>query len=543
MTPQEYFLSHSLNEEYIKKNFAVTYSEDTIHIPIYGLDKKLLYFKHRHLVGDVKFSFDTGNHPALFCGHKVAKYEWLVLCEGEPDAMRLWQEGIPAVTGTSGVQTMGIKLLEPLKGKEVYICLDTDEAGKSAVSKYCEMLSILGAAPKVLILPQAFKDVSEFFTQGGTKEAFEELMINALSYKEWKKANQPFHFTVEKMTDIIGEKMPPEEWLINNVIPSEGFVFFVGAEATGKSFYTLTIADSIATGKPWLGQFLVKKSTKILFIDKENTRRRTKNRLRGLGITKESGDKMFRIKFPQYFQLEANEQEAKEPGNDGFSGIAHMASELVKEEKIGLIIVDSFADVMIGNENAAGDVQKFFDGFRQLFPGATVLVLHHENKPSQGVVRTASQKMRGSSNIAAQIVCGFRVQAIPKTTNEFFLEQMKAGDAEKMKPFKVKLVAVPDPEDYSITDKKTLVSKIEYGGEYMDEEGKILEAKEIIESLFSDNVTMTRQDLLSNLMTHSNGEISQRSAERAVKQLVENGILEKQRTGREMSYIWVDNDD
>ena len=105
MTPQEYFQSHSLNEEYIKKNFAVTWDENKITIPIYGEDKKLLYCKYRHLTGDTKFTFDKGGHPALFPIYKILDLDSVVLCEGEPDTMRLWQEGIPAVTATSGVKT------------------------------------------------------------------------------------------------------------------------------------------------------------------------------------------------------------------------------------------------------------------------------------------------------------------------------------------------------------------------------------------------------------------------------------------------------
>lgn len=540
MNYKEYLTDHSLDEAFITKNFGVQLSEDTITIPIYGVDKKLLYCKYRHLKGEAKFTFDKGGHPAIFCLHKVKNKEWIVLAEGEPDVMRLWQEGIPAVTATAGVKTFNTELAKPLANKEVFVCLDNDEAGQKEVRKYCDVLESVGATPLVVSLPEAFKDVSVFFTQGGTKELFEQIMGEALPFKEWKKAHQKEEYKIETMFDVKSEQMSPEAWLIDKVIPAEGFVFIVGAEATGKSFYTLTIANALCSGKPWLGHFAVKKMSKVLFIDKENTRRRTQNRLRGLGITDEAAKGMFRLKYAQYFQLEAGEGEESV---DGFSEFAHQASELVKDEGIGLVIIDSFADIMVGNENAAGDVQKFFDGFRQLFPNVAILVLHHDNKPQAGVTRTSSQRMRGSSNIAAQIVVGFRSTAIPKTKTEFALEQIKAGDMEKMNPFKVKLIVETDPVYDGIGERKTLVTDVVYQGEYFDEQGKIVLAKDAIADLFTENPTMLRQEIIDGVMASNGGDVSPRSIATALKQMVDDEVLEIQKDGRKSRYMWLGEDE
>jgi predicted HTH transcriptional regulator len=167
---------------------------------------------------------------------------------------------------------------------------------------------------------------------------------------------------------------------------------------------------------------------------------------------------------------------------------------------------------------------------RALFPTQAVLVLHHENKPSQGVSRTSSQRVRGSTNITAQLVSGFRVFAVPKTNNEFVLEQFKAGDSEKLKPFKVELVTKPlvyNPD-------KTYVSEIKWNGEYYDEEGKAELAEELIMGFFDENPTATRKEILQYCTDNA---ISGRTADRVIRDMVEDGKLEKIRNGMSISYI------
>lgn len=525
MTPQEYFDSHSLNSDFIKTTFAVTWDENKITIPIYGDDRKLLYCKYRHLTGDTKFTFDKGGHPALFPIYKILDLDKVVLAEGEPDVMRLWQEGIPAVTATSGVKTFNSTLAEKLKGKLVYICLDTDAAGQDEVEKYAKVLTESGANPLIVTLPPMFKDVSVYFTDGGTKETFEKLMDEAVTYEQWEIEHRPEEWKLENGRDLMNRELPPDEWLIDRIIPAEGFTFIVGAEATGKSFYTLTLANSLVTEKPWLDKFKVNKKVNVLFIDKENSPRRKQARIAGLGM-KEGIENIHWVMYPQNFQL----SDPKE--DDGLSKFAKMLSKEVDRLNIGLIILDSFADLMVGNENSAADVQQFFDAIRILFPDKSILVLHHENKPSQGVARTSSQRVRGSTNITAQIVSGFRVFSIPKTTNEFVIEQFKAGDAEKLKPFKVELVSKPNP----YKPDKTYVSKVEWKGEYFDEEGKAELAEQAVTDFFEENVTGSRKEVLEYC---SGCGASQRTVETVLRDMVDDKKIEKIRDGKEVKYVVV----
>lgn len=260
-------------------------------------------------------------------------------------------------------------------------------------------------------------------------------------------------------------------------------------------------------------------------MDKENSRRRIQSRSKGLGIT-DTDNKIFRIKTPHLFNL------LDPKGNP--TPYATYISNKVTENNIGLIILDSFADFMIGNENSADDVQIFFNTMRLLFPNKAILVLHHENKPSQGMSRTSSQRVRGSTNITAQIICGFRVFSIPKSSNEFVLEQFKAGDSEKLKPFKVSLISKP----YPYNPDKTYVSEVKYTGEYYDEEGKAELAEDLILDFVTENPECNRKELLAYL---TDNNIGSRTADKVIKELVDDKKLKKERIGLLLIYTIGDN--
>ena len=523
MTPQEYLINHSLKEEFVTKQMDWVLEENKITIPINDIEGNHLYNKYRNLVGEAKFTADPGSHPVLYMIKNAIKYQDIILAEGEVDASRLWQEGIPTTTGTFGVSTFSEKFTKPLKDKNVYITLDTDEAGQKAIAKYIEVLTKIGAIPFIITLPSEYKDVSEYFTAGHTRQDFLKLKKEALSLDDYNLSKIPEEYELESGDKLMERPIPPEEWLIDRVLPTDGFTFIVGAEATGKSFYTLTLAHSVATGTPWLGKFKVSKQVNILFIDKENSDRRKKARIAGLNIKPEELKNIYWVKYPQFFQLQDQSKQGE------LSAFALHLSKEAERLNIGLIIIDSFADVMVGNENAVADCQQFFDAIRILFPGRAVLVLHHENKPSQGISRTSSQRVRGSTNITAQIVSGFRVFSIPKESNQFVLEQFKAGDSEKLKPFKVELVSKPNPYNPD----KTYVSEVRHNGEYYDQEGQSDKAEELITDFLTENITSLRQDIIDYCTENGVGT---RTVNTTLSDMVSNNVLEKIRTGQKVSY-------
>ena len=525
----KYLKDHSLKEKFVKslgwawKNGAIT-----IAVPIYDEKGKLLFSRYRHLEGKSKFSSDKGAHPALYCVHKIKRESHIIFCEGEPDCARLWQEGISAVTGTSGVKTFSKALARPLAGKVVKICLDNDEAGKSSVEQYYNILKEAGAEPKIKQLPKQFKDISNYFTAGHTKKDFSKLPTFK-TIEEWKDSNLPEEFKTITADDILATELPKEKWLVDKIIPVEGFCFFVGPEASAKSFHSLLLARCVTTGEAWLKTFNVKKQTKVLIIDKENTMRRIQDRLRGLKVR---GNNIYWLAYPQYLEIADQNKESE----SGYTAFIESISRLVKREGIGLIILDSFTDIFVGEENNRGDVQKFFDAFRQLFPGIAILPIHHAGKITMGVKRPTSQMARGSTNIMAQAYTAFHCEPVRRSTTEFTVEQTKAGDSLKMKKFKVEIQTIIDPSDPG----ETLVTGFKYLGEVQDKEEKLAAAIEVFEEAMAVTPRIARKELAEQLEAEG---ISPATFGRVIKQLKEDGKIrmEKSQTiARGSDIVWME---
>ncbi len=525
---EKYLKEHGLNKEFVTKTLGWVLEENRITIPIYDADGKNPFNRYRNLEeGSDKFTADKGSHPTLYRLYKVKKENTIMLCEGEPDCAKLWQEGIPAITSTSGVKSFSTKIAAPLKGKMVLICLDTDEAGISAVAKYFNVLTEVGANPLIIDLPPEYKDICDFFTSGKTKEDFDSL-TRFPSLENWEIKHEPEEYSWQSADDILKKVLPEEKWLLHKIIPISGFCFFIGPEASGKSFYALTIAKSIITGEPWLEQFEVKKKTKVLIIDKENTIRRIQDRLRGLEI---KGDDIYWLAYPQYLEVADRDRNSESGYTEFFESVARK----VKEKNIGLIILDSFTDIFVGEENDRGDIQKFFDAFRQMFLEVAILGIHHSGKLKPGIKAPTSQLARGSTNIMAQTYTAFHCEPVRKSKAEFTIEQTKAGDSLRMDKFLIEIQTIPDP----LHPEETLVIGFKYKGEVQDKEEKFQEALELFEDTIIEAGRIPRKELQEQFESEG---ISSATFSRVLSQLKEDGKIKMEKSlsiKRGSDIVWI----
>jgi len=513
MTAQEYLKEHGISED-TAELFGLTYDDNFLHIPIKDAEGEDLFIKSRNLnyVKDgeePKYKNSTGSTATLFNLHAVKESKNIVLAEGEADTIKLMQEGFSAVSSTGGAGTFPPHFIEALKDKKIWIAYDNDEAGKKGIKKVLELLP----DARIISLPEGSKDVCEYF-QNHSKTDFLQLMRLAFTKTEWEASNIP-----EEYTFINGEELDKMEftqmpWLIENILYSEGFCFIYGAEGIGKSFITLSMAKAVASGELWLDTFKTNK-TDVLFLDLENPLSLTQKRVRGLGG---AGENMHWLKYPSGFSLH--------DGKGGASEFALAVATMVQQKNIGLVVVDSFVDLMVGNSNSAEDTQVFFTALKQLFPNVAFLVLHHENKPSQGVHRNSGQRLRGSTNINAQTFTMFRLEAIAKSKTNLTLEQTKSRDEQKLDKFMISMRVESNPDGNGTT-----VSGFDYMGVVAQEDTeKTDETQELIISLLTDayGYSMSRQELLT--ITTENG-ISPATFSRVIKIMSDEKSIQKIKKG------------
>lgn len=105
----------------------------------------------------------------------------VVLCEGEFDALLANQQGIPAVTGTSGVKNIGKwrdNWSEWFKDKSVYVCFDQDHDGDINARRVIKKLERYAKRIKQIQLPFPMgsgKDMTDYLLEGGSFSALRKL--------------------------------------------------------------------------------------------------------------------------------------------------------------------------------------------------------------------------------------------------------------------------------------------------------------------------------------------------------------------------------
>ena len=517
MTATEYLKQHGITQATADK-FNLSHDKEFLHIPVKDEEGKLLFVKSRNLKedGGPKYKNSAGSHAVLFNLHAVRDMPNIVLCEGEIDCIRLTQGGIPSVSSTGGSDTFNADWVDNFKDKKVWIVYDNDEAGKKGIRK---VLSLIPHA-RVITLPEEVKDVSDYLLTH-TKKEFIQLMRVALSKQEWEEVNIPEDFSILSPLDY--ETMPEDlkPWIIDNIVYSEGFCFIYGVEGVGKSFLTLDMAKAVATGEDWLGKFKTSK-TNVLFLDKENPHSITKRRIAGIGINSKETPNIYWLKYPEKFCFAGD--------RGGYSDFAVALINTIATRQIGLIIFDAFVDFMIGNESSSGDTQAFFDSIRELYPRIAYASLHHENKPSQGVFRSDSQRLRGSSNINAQTVTMFRMEAVAKSKTEMTLKQTKSKDAQKLDKFMIRMNVKKNMDDTTTVTGFTYIGDVIEGPE---DETKSAEVEDIIAEMLSNEQSVSRTQIRDQVTAKG---YSERTADSVLKKMVERGQINPFKKGRDRWY-------
>ena len=222
------------------------------------------------------------------------------------------------------------------------------------------------------------------------------------------------------LTDIEIENLPPPEWLIADLVPCGALVVLYGEPGIGKTFLALDWAMSIAAGRPWLGRTV--RQGHVLYLAYEGSA--------GFGprvrAWKVNGSVVGQT-FPIHFLTDAPPITHKE--------LPRLAYTIAAVPHIPLlIVVDTFARALDGDENSAkdvGDFIKIMDGLRQ--QAITVLLIHHSGKNPEAGER-GSTALRGAADTIMSLS---RSPYFP-----LMLECRKQKDAQQFAAIGLELTAV-----------------------------------------------------------------------------------------------------
>jgi DNA primase len=109
-----------------------------------------------------KYLAVKGSRGGLFNTDSMIGAEIVVICEGEIDAMLVWQAGFASVSTTVGAGTFKADWVRHFQqARKLYILYDNDRAGEEGAAK---VRSLLRRA-QIVRLPDGIKDVGDLCTQ------------------------------------------------------------------------------------------------------------------------------------------------------------------------------------------------------------------------------------------------------------------------------------------------------------------------------------------------------------------------------------------
>lgn len=330
----------------------------------------------------------------------------VLVCEGETDTMRQWQElheqgygDRYTVVGIPGVDSWTERMAEQLRGADVILVfLDNDPPPSRSQQadgytlaqvdrSWQRMRRSLGAKVKrVNLQPSGCKDLCEFFQRFGLDDM-----------KGLIDRPPEFHYAG---INFRNQEPIAVDWLVEGLMGKGDRVMMIGEPGGGKSWLAMALAVAIATlgtgqDARWLGIRPAITTGRVLYVDEENPESEVYRRMQLLGLTESAAEN---VRYLSQVGVRLDEH-------------PEQLLDDVIELRPDLVILDSLARVHGRDEQNAGEMGRLFrDGITPLAreSGAAVLALHHKTKPQKGSV-SGFQSARGSGDLTASIDQGLDV--------------------------------------------------------------------------------------------------------------------------------------
>ena len=302
---------------------------------------------------------------------------------------------------------------------------------------------------------------------------------------------------------------PQPKWLIDKLIRIGGISFLVGEAGAGKTIASLTIAKAVSEGSMWLEKFQAEQMP-VLILDKENTPADIQKFFKSMNIQN-----------PNIFNFFTEEEYELIDPKAKLTKFANHIQRFIKLHNIGLVILDSAIDFIMGEENSSEQVAININKWKEICFPASILAIHHFKKANPQVKIKAADMMRGSSVwlSSAQSVLAFSVPDIanPKL---LLVEHAKARGGAKSKPFEIEMQIIDNPQI-----KDSMVTGYKYLKEVTEVKLKSDLAKDAVKQFLYDHLDtgFTTKEITEALV---GDELGQRNLFLAISQMANDGDIQ-----------------
>jgi DNA polymerase len=185
-------------------------------------------------------------------------------CEGEKDADIAARYGFVATCNPGGAGKWQPELTKYFNGKQrVVLVQDNDDAGRQHTAKVAEALKDVVPTIGIVRFPELpnHGDLSDFFVRGGTKEALQVRIEEAL------KAGTARPYVIVRAIEVELENV---SWLWPGHLAHGALELLTGDPDLGKSQIHMSYAACVTRGTPWPDGFPGSRPQRVLLVTAED---------------------------------------------------------------------------------------------------------------------------------------------------------------------------------------------------------------------------------------------------------------------------------
>ena len=167
--------------------------------------------------------------------------------------------------------------------------------------------------------------------------------------------------------------IPEGVFLLEPYLPRGGIVVLYGLPTLGKTAIVWSMAQAVQTGQPWLGLPTVQSN--VLLVNLDMPMNLVQNRW-------QDAEPPFEPTFSAFFDdmsVDCTQFLSNYP-DERHRIIQDKLEEMHSRHRFGLVCVDALREVVLGDINISGTPRLVYNAFKRVFPGATILFVHHERK-------------------------------------------------------------------------------------------------------------------------------------------------------------------
>ena len=345
---------------------------------------------------------------------EMAASDYVVIVEGEKDADRLAEIGIVATTNPMGAGNWQAELQPYFKGKHVYIIPDNDQAGHDRTPKIVENLHPVADQIRVCNICRdmpAKSDMSDWLNANGY---FDELrstvgldVHNRMVRQNILDLLSRFDVVEDPVVDLIDEsnvfelleadQIQPSlaaDDFVENLLISGAMSVVYGPSNCGKTFFASDLSLHIALG--WRWRDLEVEQGGVIYIAAEGSHG-IKNRVAAFKKKHGIVEGIPLAILPSTVNMSDAEGDI-----DRLINTVRLAKR--KYGRISMVVVDTLARVMVGNENAAEDMNALIQNCDRLrhVTNAHVMIIQHSGKAKEAGAR-GSSALRAATDTEIEI--------------------------------------------------------------------------------------------------------------------------------------------